>query len=70
VVALSGAGVVFILLGLMALALPTAHEGAYIWQLNGQHTFYLMDIAGSFAIGFGVILTWLGSRLWKHQMES
>jgi hypothetical protein len=66
VVAVSAAGVVFILLGLMALALPTAQEGVQILMLDSQHAIYLMDVAGGFAIGLGVVLTWLGSRVWHH----
>jgi hypothetical protein len=69
VIALSGAGVLFILLGLMALALPDTYEGFYVWQLNSEHTFYLMDVVGVFALALGVILNWLGGALWKSQMR-
>jgi hypothetical protein len=69
VIALSGAGVLFILLGLMALALPETYEGSYVWQLNSEHTFHLMDIVGVFALALGVILNWLGGTLWKSQMR-
>ena len=69
VIALSGAGVLFILLGLMALALPDTYEGAYVWQLNSEHTFYLMDVVGVFVLALGVILNWLGGALWKSQMR-
>ncbi|MCJ7548274.1 MAG: hypothetical protein MUQ30_01155 [Anaerolineae bacterium] len=68
VVALSAAGVIFILLGLLALALPTSQEGIHVWQLDSQHAIYLMDVAGSFAIGLGVVLTWLGGKLWNRQL--
>lgn len=69
VTALSGAGVVFILLGLLTLAVPAAYEGAQIWQLHSGHTIYLMDLAGAFALGMGVVLTWLGGQLWRHQLQ-
>ncbi len=69
VLGLSGAGVFFILLGLTALALPTAHEGVHLWQLDSGHAFYLMDVAGSFALGFGIVLTWLGGQLWKRHVR-
>lgn len=69
VIALSGAGVLFILLGLMALALPDTYEGAFVWQLNSEHTLYLMDIVGVLALILGVILNWLGGALWKSQMR-
>ncbi|MEJ5312231.1 MAG: hypothetical protein WHX52_20905 [Anaerolineae bacterium] len=69
VVALSGAGVLFILLGLMALALPDTYEGAFVWQLDSGHTLYLMDIVGVLALILGVILNWLGGALWKSQMR-
>ncbi len=69
VMALSAAGVIFILLGLMALALPTTYEGFYIWQMDSEHTFRLMDAVGAFALGLGVILNWLGATLWKHLMR-
>jgi len=68
VVALSAAGVIFILLGLLALALPTSQEGMHVWQLDSQHAIYLMDVAGSFAIGLGLVLTWLGGKLWNRQL--
>ena len=69
VIMLSGAGVLFILMGLMALAVPTTHEGMYIWQLDSDHTFRLMDAVGAFALAIGVVLTWLGGVLWKYQMR-
>ncbi len=68
VVALSAAGVVFILLGLLALALPTSQEGMHVWQLDSQHAIYLMDVAGSFAVGLGFVLTWLGGKLWNRHL--
>ena len=68
VVALSAAGVIFILLGLLALALPTSQEGIHVLQLDSQHAIYLMDVAGSFAIGLGLVLTWLGGKLWNRQL--
>ena len=69
VLALSAAGVLFILLGLFALALPTAHEGMRIWQLDSAHSFYLMDVAGMFTLGLGVILTWLGGKFWTRHLH-
>ena len=69
VIALSGAGVLFILLGLLALALPDTYEGAFVWQLNSEHTFYLMDIVGMVGLALGVILNWLGGAFWKSQMR-
>lgn len=68
VVALSAAGILFIILGLLALALPTSQEGMHVWQLDPQHAVYLMDVAGSFAIGLGLILTWLGGKLWNRHL--
>jgi hypothetical protein len=53
----------------MALALPDNYEGAYVWQLNSEHTFYLMDVVGVFVLAVGVILNWLGGALWKSQMR-
>lgn len=70
VVALSAAGVVFILLGMMALAIPAPQEGIHIYQLGNHHAFYLMDIAGIFTLGLGVILTWLGGQLWTRQLHT
>jgi len=67
--ALSSAGVTFILLGLLALALPTAYEGAQLWQFDSGHAIYLMDLAGAFALGMGVVLTWLGGKLWSYQFQ-
>ena len=68
VVALSAAGVIFIILGLLALALPTSQEGIHVLQLDSQHAIYLMDVAGSFAVGLGLVLTWLGGKLWNRQL--
>lgn len=70
VVALSAAGIIFILLGLLALALPTSQEGMHVWQLDSRHAIYLMDVAGSFAIGLGLVLTWLGGKLWNRQLTA
>ena len=70
VIALSGAGVIFILLGLLALALPTAQEGIRIMQLDTEHALYLLDIAGGFVILFGLLLTWLGGQLWSRQLRA
>jgi len=69
VIALSAAGVLFILLGLLALALPTPQEGAHIWQLDNAHSFYLMDVAGMFTLGLGVLLSWLGGKFWSWQLR-
>lgn len=68
--ALSGAGTIFILLGLILLALPSTYEGVVIWRLRAEHTLRLMDLAGMFSAGIGVALTWLGGMLWQRQMES
>jgi hypothetical protein len=40
----------------------------HVWQLDSQHAIYLMDVAGSFAIGLGFVLTWLGGKLWNRQL--
>ncbi|MGC9468300.1 MAG: hypothetical protein ACP5HS_06905 [Anaerolineae bacterium] len=70
VVAVSSAGVLFILLGLLALALPPSQEGVELWQLGPLHAIYLMDAAGAFALGLGVALTWVGGKLWNRQLLS
>ena len=70
VIGLSGAGVVFILLGMLALALPSAQEGIRIIQLDSEHALYLLDIAGGFALLFGLVLTWLGGQLWRRQLRA
>ena len=69
VISLSAAGVLFILLGLVALALPAPQEGIRILQLDGAHTLYSMDIAGMFTIGLGVVLTWLSGKFWTRQLR-
>lgn len=69
VIALSGAGVVFMLLGLLALAMPTAQEGMHIVELDQEHALYFLDIAGGFVILFGLLLTWLGGQLWSRQLR-
>jgi hypothetical protein len=70
VIALSGAGVIFILLGLLALSLPTAQEGIRIVQLDSEHALYLLDIAGGSVILLGLLLTWLGGQLWSRQLHA
>jgi len=70
VLTLSGLGVALILLGLLALALPPAYEGIRLWQLDGQHTLYLMDLVGLVAVAAGMGSTWLGGLVWKRQMLS
>jgi hypothetical protein len=69
VVALSAAGVSFILLGILALALPTSREGIFIVQLDSSHALYLMDVAGIINLGIGVVLTWLGGKLWSRHLH-
>jgi hypothetical protein len=66
----SAAGIAFILLGLLAVSLPTSHEGILIWQLNARRAIYLMDAAGSFAVGLGMALTWLSGKLWNRLLLS
>jgi hypothetical protein len=68
VVAASAAGVLFIVLGLLALALPTSQEGFNVWQVDHQHAVHLMDLAGTFVIGLGLALTWVSGKLWNHQL--
>jgi cytochrome c biogenesis protein CcdA len=68
VIAISAAGVLFILLGLTGLALPQAKEGVRLWQLDTQHAVHLMDLVGTFALGIGLALTWLGGKYWNHQV--
>jgi hypothetical protein len=70
VFAASAAGITFILLGLLALALPPAREGVLLWELSARHTIYLMDAAGSFALGLGLALTWIGGKLWNRLLLS
>ena len=66
----SAAGIAFILLGLLAVALPTSSEGMLLWQLNPRRAIYLMDVAGSFALGLGLALTWVSGRLWNRLLLS
>ena len=68
VIAMSAAGVLFILLGLSGLALPQSQEGVRLWQLDSEHAVHLMDLAGTFALGIGLILTWLGGKYWNRQV--
>lgn len=70
VTALNAIGLIFMLLGLAALALPTAHEGIQVWQVDNRHAVYAMDVAGGFALALGLILTWLGSRVWHRMVLS
>lgn len=69
IVALSGAGIAFILLGLTVLALPASQEGDLVITLTPEHALHIMDIAGAFLAGLGVVLTWLGGMLWQRQMK-
>jgi cytochrome c biogenesis protein CcdA len=66
----SAAGIAFILLGLLAVALPTSSEGILLWQLNPRRAIYLMDAAGSFALGLGLALTWVSGKLWNRLLLS
>lgn len=70
VVALSAAGLIFILLGFLALALPPSQEGVHVWQIDALHAIYLMDVAGVFALGMGLALAWLSGKLWNHHLMS
>jgi hypothetical protein len=69
VIAVSAAGVFFILLGLLALALPTPFEGPQLREFDSQHAIYLMDAAGIFVLVLGLVLTWLGSRIWHRYLQ-
>ncbi|MBN1920665.1 MAG: hypothetical protein JW892_05435 [Anaerolineae bacterium] len=68
--ALSAAGVCFIILGLVAFALPASYEGELLVLLTPNHSLHVMDVAGGFAVGLGIVLTWLGGMLWQRQMNS
>ena len=70
ILALSGAGIFFIVLGLAALGLPADKEGELIWHLGLDHAVHLMDALGAFSATLGVLLTWLGSMLWQRRMKS
>lgn len=67
--ALGCAGVCFILLGLITFALPPSYEGELLMLLTPNHSLHLMDVAGGFAVGLGILLTWLGGMLWQRQMQ-
>ncbi len=69
VVALSASGVIFIMLGLLTLAVPAAQEGELILQLNDTYALYYMDVAGLFVAAMGVLLTWLSGRLWQYYVK-
>lgn len=69
VLALSAAGVLCILLGLLALAVPASREGAMIWHVDGKHTVHMMDAAGLTASALGVLLIWLSGQLWQHHIK-
>lgn len=69
VISLSAAGVLFILAGLIVLALPSAQEGMEVMQLDGAHALYAMDVIGMAIIGLGVILTWLSAQFWTRQLR-
>lgn len=68
--ALSAAGICFILLGLLALALPVAQEGGLIWRLDGSHALSWMDLLGLFFTCLGVMLTWLSGLVWRRQLRA
>ncbi len=70
VTAISAAGIMFMILGLTAVALPAPQEGAQLLQLDSQHAVNVMDVAGSFVLGLGLILTWIGSRLWNRHLQA
>jgi hypothetical protein len=70
VLALSVAGIFFIMMGLVILALPSDQEGAILWQLSPEHAVRWMDVAGVFLAGLGVMLTWVGALLWQRQMQA
>lgn len=67
--ALSAAGIGFILLGLVAFALPADYEGELLMMLTPNHSLHVMDVAGAFAVGLGIVLTWLGGMVWQRQMR-
>ncbi len=66
----SGAGLVSILTGLAALALPAGQEGALVWQLSPQQAIYWMDVAGFLTSLLGVVATWMGARLWRRSLSA
>lgn len=70
VVFLSGSGVLLILLGLLAVALPPSYEGPRLWQLATEHTVYLADALGGMAMVLGGGMIWVGSRLWNRRLLS
>jgi len=52
------------------VALPAPQEGAQLLQLDSQHAVNVMDVAGSFVLGLGLALTWIGSRLWNRHLQA
>ncbi len=69
IIALSAAGVCFIVLGLLAFALPSSLEGELVLVLGPNHALRLMDLVGVFFAAIGVTLTWLGGMLWQRQVR-
>ncbi len=68
VVVVSAIGLMFLLLGLLALALPISTEGTLLWELSSQRAVHLMDVIGLLLLGLGLALTWLSSRIWNRQL--
>ena len=67
--ALNLAGGIFILLGLMIFLLDAPQEGELLLRLDANHTLRLMDAAGVFVAGLGVVLTLVGGLLWQNMLR-
>ncbi len=62
---LSGTGLCFLLLGLVALALPL-DEGPELWKINTQHSITLFDVLSTGLLGIGCALIFLSASLWRR----
>ncbi len=68
VLALSLAGLLFILLGLAVLLVPASQEGTLLLYLDPNHALHWLDVAGVLVAGLGVVLAWLGGMLWQKTL--
>jgi hypothetical protein len=59
------AGLLLLLLGLLAVALPDSMSGPVLWTLSADHGFRKADLIGSVLLAAGSAWTWLMLLVWQ-----
>ncbi|MGD1996908.1 MAG: hypothetical protein PVH62_09060 [Anaerolineae bacterium] len=70
VLLLSGTGLLTLLAGLAALALPDPYEGGVLYVLDPTHSVRVLDGIGLALVTLGGAMAWGAGLLWQRQMTA